>query len=954
MNDDKTYPGGQVPLSVPSSEARLKAIIESATDYAIITMDGTGLITGWTAGAEQLLLWTEAEALGRHSSIIYTPEDRAADVPAMEMETAVREGRAVDERYHIRKDGSRFFASGVLTRMRDGGQQGFLKILRDRTRQQRTEELLRISQQAGGIGSFEWYPETGIVEASEEYRRIWGLPRDVEVTQDLLVSLLHPDDRSLAGPARRNRANPLEYAEYRIRRPDTGEERWLARRGEVVGLGRGERRFVGVAFDITEQKRVEEALREETRALEILNEAGAAVAAEHDVDRLVQIITDAGVSITGAQFGAFFYNVINEKGESYTLYAISGVDRSHFDKFPMPRNTEVFHPTFRGEGVIRSDDILGDPRYGKNDPYFGMPKGHLPVRSYLAVPVTSRSGEVIGGLFFGHEKAGVFTERTERILLGLAGEAAVAIDNARLFKATQNLNAELEAKVEQRTRERDRIWQVSQDLLGIADMQGQWISINPAWQRMLGWSEIDILGRTSDWLVHPDDREHTRQEVSRLADGARTTLFENRFRHRDGSYRWLSWTAVPEEGLLYCVARDITFEKEKQEELERAQEALRQSQKMEAIGQLTGGVAHDFNNLLQIVMGNLEMLERNLPPDSPRLRRAAENAMTGAKRAATLTQRLLAFSRRQALNPAPLDVNRLVGAMSELLGRTLGETVHLETVLAGGLWPVEADANQLESAIINLAVNARDAMPEGGKLTIETANSHLDEAYVAVNAEAHAGQYVMICVSDTGHGMDAETLARVFEPFFTTKEVGRGTGLGLSMVYGFVKQSGGHVKIYSEPGEGTTVKIYLPRRFASPTAEEAAPEILIPEGLSTETVLVVEDDDNVRAYSVEVLRELGYAVVEAEDGPAALLLLQRPEVRIDLLFSDVVLPNGMTGAVLAREARALRPDLKVLFTSGYSRNAIVHQGRLDPGVELIGKPFSYSDLAARVRDILDR
>jgi len=387
-------------------------------------------------------------------------------------------------------------------------------------------------------------------------------------------------------------------------------------------------------------------------------------------------------------------------------------------------------------------------------------------------------------------------------------------------------------------------------------------------------------------------------------------------------------------------------------EREQAEEALRQSQKMETLGQLTGGVAHDFNNLLQIVSGNLDLLRRNLPEDNPRLRRAAENAQRGAERAAVLTQRLLAFSRRQPLAPKRVDPNKLVAGMSELLHRTLGETTEVETVLAPRLWAVEVDPHQLENALLNLAVNARDAMADGGKLTIETSNIHLDHSYVVQNAEVVPGQYVQICVTDTGAGMNEETAARAFEPFFTTKEVGKGTGLGLSMVYGFVKQSGGHLKIYSELGEGTTVKIYLPRLIGEgPSVVEQAPEAT-PAAVKDETILVCEDDADVRDFTVEVLRELGYKVLEAEDGPAALRILKQDE-RVDLLFTDVVLPSGMTGEVLAKQAQELRPGLKVLFTTGYARNAIVHQGRLDSGVELITKPFGYADLAARVRDIID-
>jgi PAS domain S-box-containing protein len=973
MNDDTGPKDGRQASAAAeeealrASEARLRAILESAVDYAIITLDCDGLITGWSPGAERLLLWTAADAVGQSGAIIFTPEDRAAAVPERERARAERDGRAPDERWHVRRDGSRFFATGALTQLRDGERHGFLKILRDRTEQQRNEERLRIAQEAGAVGTFEWYPETGKLDVSDAYRRIWGFTPETQITDELLVSLLHPDDRSLSGPARLGRDNPLTYAEYRIIRPDTGEERWIARRGEVVeGEAQGRRRFVGVAFDITERKRIEAALREETCALEILNRAGAALAAEHDLGTLVQVVTDAGVEITGAQFGAFFYNVLNEAGESYTLYALSGADRSHFDQFPMPRNTAVFAPTFRGEAVVRSDDILADPRYGRSAPHYGMPNGHLPVRSYLAVPVISRSGAVLGGLFFGHEQPGVFSERSERVMVGLAAEAAIAIDNARLFETAQReleqrrraevalreLNATLEEQVAARTAERDSMWQVSQDLLAVVGPDGVFRAANPAWTKILGYAGDAVVGQHFSVFVHPDDITSTQAAVAHTSEAV-LPAFENRFRRKDGAYRWISWTAAPGGGVIYGVGRDVTAEKEAHAELERAQEQLRQAQKMEAIGQLTGGVAHDFNNLLQVVVGNLEILQRNLPEASPRLKRSADNAMTGAKRAATLTQRLLAFSRRQPLAPKPINVNGLVSGMSELLGRTLGETIQLETVLAGGLWRVEADPNQLENAILNLAVNARDAMPDGGKLTIETANTHFDQVYVAQNAEVQPGQYVVICVSDTGHGMDKQTMARVFEPFFTTKEVGKGTGLGLSMVYGFVKQSGGHVKVYSEVGHGTTVKIYLPRLLGSLEADEAAGEPLVPEGTRSETVLVVEDDDDVRAYSVEVLRELGYRVLEAHDGPSALRLLERQEGRVDLLFSDVVLPSGLTGPQLVEAARALRPRLKVLFTTGYARNALVHHGRLEVGVDLITKPFSYADLAAKVRDMLD-
>jgi signal transduction histidine kinase len=384
------------------------------------------------------------------------------------------------------------------------------------------------------------------------------------------------------------------------------------------------------------------------------------------------------------------------------------------------------------------------------------------------------------------------------------------------------------------------------------------------------------------------------------------------------------------------------------------EETLRQSQKLDAIGHLTGGVAHDFNNLLTIIIGNLETAQRQLESwtDAVHLKLAQRigNAMHGAERAAALTKRLLAFARQQPLNPAAIDVNRLLNGLSDFLRRALGEDVSLEIVGAGGVWPVEADPAELEAAILNLAVNARDAMPDGGKLTIETANAYLDDGYCRQYSDLRPGQYVQISATDTGAGMISEIVDRAFEPFFTTKQAGQGTGLGLSQVYGFVKQSGGHVKIYSEVGEGTTIKMYLPRfaRQASPRAEEKSEPR---RGRPGESILVVEDDADVRVYVVETLRGLGYDVIEAGGAEEALALMDRHQ-SISLLLTDVVMP-GQNGRRLADAARQRQASLKVLYMTGYSRNAIVHQGRLDPGVELLQKPLTSEQLASAVRKVLD-
>nr|MEA2797376.1 hypothetical protein [Phenylobacterium sp.] len=383
-----------------------------------------------------------------------------------------------------------------------------------------------------------------------------------------------------------------------------------------------------------------------------------------------------------------------------------------------------------------------------------------------------------------------------------------------------------------------------------------------------------------------------------------------------------------------------------------AESQVRQMQKMEAVGQLTGGIAHDFNNMLAIIIGSLDVAKRKLAHDVARAGTCIDNALEGAQRAAQLTGRLLAFSRQQPLAPRVLDANKLVGGMSEMLRRSVGEHLKVETVLAGGLWPTFADAGQLENAVLNLCVNARDAMPDGGRLTLETGNAHLDDAYASRHAEVGAGQYVMVSVSDTGAGMPPEVAERAFDPFYTTKGVGRGTGLGLSQVHGFVKQSGGHVKIYSEPGVGTTVKLYLPR---SQSAEHGAvPAMISTEALRAvgeEIVLVVEDEERVRHLSVDALRDLGYTVVQASDAGQALAVLEM-QPRVDLLFTDIVMPD-MNGRRLAEEAAKRRPEIKVLYTTGYTRNAIVHNGMLDADVAFLAKPFTFEQLALKVRQVLD-
>ena len=575
--------------------------------------------------------------------------------------------------------------------------------------------------------------------------------------------------------------------------------------------------------------------------------------------------------------------------------------------------TPLFNQVFAGEPVHMDDLTLQLKREGLPD------EAHF---AFSYTPVRTENGEVVG-LFCP------CTETTEAVLL----------------------QRHLEQRVEAQTRERDRAWRNSQDLLVVIDGEGRFLEVNPAVTTILGWEPEDWLGRLLFEFLHPDDAAQTGGALEHASHDA-LPVYENRYRHKDGGHRWLSWVASPENGLIYATARHVTAEKAQALALAEAQDDLRQAQKMEAVGQLTGGIAHDFNNLLTGVTGSLELIRSRMAQGRfdavERYVYAAEGA---AKRAAALTQRLLAFSRRQTLDPKAVDVNRLVSGMEEILRRTVGPSIFIEVVGAGGLWPTLVDAGQLDNALLNLCINARDAMPDGGRLTIETANKWLDERSAA-ERDLPPGQYVTLCVTDTGTGMTPEVIARAFDPFFTTKPIGSGTGLGLSMIYGFVRQSGGQVRIYSEIGQGTTMCLYLPR-FAG-EAEDEASELAVSapdEAKDGETVLIVDDEPTVRMLVAEILEDAGYIAIEAGDGAAALKVLER-EARIDLLVTDVGLPGGMNGRQVADAARVLRPDLKVLFITGYAENAAVGNGHLERGMEVVTKPFSMDTLASKIRDMI--
>jgi PAS domain S-box-containing protein len=556
--------------------------------------------------------------------------------------------------------------------------------------------------------------------------------------------------------------------------------------------------------------------------------------------------------------------------------------------------------------------------------------------------ILDAAGEIVG-LFI------LTNETTDQVLGEQArGEAEQRLrdSEARL----RDLAGSLEQQVIERTAERDRMWDTSPDLLLVIDVNGTFKRVNPAWQQVLGYQPEDLIGHHFDEFVLAEDHAATVDSLTLNAHGKLPRIV-NRYRHKDGSTRWISWTAAPAGEVTYATGRDVTVEREQSEALRLAEEQLRQAQKMEAVGQLTGGLAHDFNNLLTGMMGNLELLQlrvaRGRLDDLDRLINAAQGA---GRRAAALTQRLLAFSRRQTLDPKPTDVNRLIAGLEDMLRRTVGAAAEIEIVGAAGLWTANIDAGQLENAVLNLCINGRDAMPNGGKLTVETANKWIDDR-TAQDRDLEPGQYISLCVTDTGTGMSHETMRRAFEPFYTTKPIGQGTGLGLSMIYGFARQSGGQVRIYSELGQGTTVCIYLPRHHgdAEEPLEHGAGGAT--ENGKGQTVLVVDDEATIRHLIDEVLDELGYTVIGAADGAAGLKVLQSG-AKIDLLITDVGLPNGMNGRQVADAGRALRPGLKVLFITGFAENAAVGNGHLEAGMELLTKPFPLDALTTKVADML--
>ncbi|MFK5600504.1 PAS domain S-box protein [Methylobacterium sp. HMF5984] len=796
---------------------RLQNVIESAIDFAVIVTDPEGAVTEWNAGAETIFGWPREAVVGGSSARIFTAEDRAAGCVEREMRAALAEGQASDERWHLRRDGSRFWASGALMPLRDedGVHQGYVKIVRDRTQQHEAGERLRATQDRFST----------LLETIETAFAIVEVRFEGERPIDYRFIEANPAFERQAGVNLRGKwvtefAPDLErfWFETYGRVAWTGEPatfesyaeafaRWFDVR--AVRVGDPAERQIAIFFnDVTERKRAEERLRvSETLARE-------------NAER-VQLALEAGAII-----GTWHWDLPT-------------------DRFTVD------------EAFARSFGL--DPALGRT----GIPLAQI-------VATVHPDDQV-----------------------GLAAAIDAAIRKGGAYAHQYRVRR--------------------------TDGRYYWIEANGR----VEWAEDGTPSSFPGVLIDVEERRAVQAERDRAAAALRAL----------------------NETLEQRVA-------ERTAELMQTEAALRQSQKMEAVGQLTGGLAHDFNNLLAGISGALELMQSRIGQGRfDDLERYMGVAQGAARRAAALTHRLLAFSRRQTLTPKPTDVNGLIGGMEELIRRTIGPEIALERVGAADLWPALIDPGQLENALLNLCINARDAMPNGGCITIETANSRLDRA-AATAHDLPEGEYLAVCVTDTGTGMPPEVVARVFEPFFTTKPMGQGTGLGLSMIHGFARQSGGQVRIRSEPGRGTAVCLYMPRHHGEADGDDGAP---VPAEAARaeqgETVLIVDDEPSVRMLVTEVLEDLGYTAIEAADGVAGLAVLQS-DMRIDLLVTDVGLPGGMNGRQMADAARVGRPDLKVLFITGYAETAILGHGHLDPGMEVLTKPFPMDALATRLKALI--
>ena len=906
----------------PLAGAMFLALERSGLAMVVVAADAPDAPIVFTNAAfTQLTGYAAAEVTGRNCRFMQGPETDRATIDRIRH--ALRQGRPVEAQLlNYRKDGTPFWNALSITPVQgEPGSRGyFLATLGDVTaayhatsfqaqlderyrRLDETNDRLQVTlAMSGTAAGWDWRIPERQLFGDARFAALHGLdPQALAAGVDpaSFFAAIHPQDKARIRLAVGGMLRGAEVfsKEYRLL-PADGPLRWVQARGRCErDAGERPTRFVGALVDITEQKRVEERLR-------IAQTAGGVGAFEY-VDGFATLsVSPQFCRLLGLQ-----------PARDLPLATVNAL--------VLPAHPLVIDPDAR-------------PQPG--------PAEHLEFE--ITRPDT---GEVRW-----LTRRGEYLRDAEWSGLRFVGVIYDVTAAKRTEAALRTLNETLETQVAVRTAERDRLWEFSEDLLVVAEYDGCLLRVSPSWQRLLGHDALALQRSRFIDLVHPEDRQAAATALARMRASGLPARVQCRLAAANDSWRWIAWTLAPEPGSqrLSGVGRDVTAEKAQAEALRQAEDALRQSQKMEAVGQLTGGIAHDFNNLLAGITGSLELIRTRIAQDRLKdVDRYVVAAHGAAKRAAALTHRLLAFSRRQTLEPKPVNINQLIRGMEELIGRTVGPAIRLQVIEETRLWTTLVDPNQLENALLNLCINARDAMPEGGQLTIETRNISLT-AEAPWDRDLPQGEYLLLSVTDTGTGMSPEVVKRAFDPFFTTKPLGVGTGLGLSMIYGFTRQSGGQVRIVSQVGVGTTMKLYLPRHEGQAEPGDAAAEgPVLQRARQGETVLVIDDEPTVRMLVTDVLRDLGYTAIEAEDGPAGLKIL-RSSRKISLLVTDVGLPGGMNGRQVADAGRLLRPALKVLFITGYAENTGIEAALLNAGTQILTKPFAIDLLAKKIAAML--
>ncbi len=919
--------------ALASSEAFNRRILQSSGDrIELLDLDGR-IMSINQAGLTLLGLASDAGIIGTGWLQSWPPGRRAEAAAALAEARAGRSGRF---RAVGTASGQRRWWDVVVTPILDAGGEPrrLLSMSRDITALHDAGERIELALDAGSVlGIAVW--DAGMLSIDSRMAATLGLaagPGWRDVAPSALLDRVHPDDQAtlctLALQAAHG-AGELR-ATFRLRsaaapgfegRDDRGGARgdgdapgpaegwrWLEARGLLVGAADGEvARLTGVLIDIDARKRAELELA--------LNERTLRQIADSLPVLIAYIGPDLSCRYVNRAYAGWFGRPPHGHPEPAKWLLGAAID----DRPQASLTRALAGETIRLDNQLRHRD------------------GSLRDVDVSYLPRRRGGGEIDGCYVIGID----ITRRQEEA------------------RALNRSNLTLEHSLAMVQHESEQVWRLARDLLSVFDGEGALRSFNPAWSSVLGWDPDQLRGRRYTDFLHPDDVSRTAHAMGLIAGSGGPGGFENRWRCRDGSYRWLSWNAVLAEGLFYAAGRDVTAEKDAALRLVRIEEQLRQSQKMEAVGQLTGGIAHDFNNLLTGVIGSIEMMRRRLQQGrSGELGRYLDAAAGAAERAASLTHRLLAFSRRQTLDPKPVAAALLVDGMEELIRRAAGPAVALQIVRHPGVWGIFCDPGQLEAALVNLANNARDAMPDGGRLLIETSNAVLDDA--DTEGDTPPGDYVAISVADTGAGMSADVAARAFDPFFTTKPLGHGTGLGLSMIHGFARQSGGDARIVTVPGRGARVTIYLPR-YRDPHGEAGRAIMEAALARPARTVLLVEDEPMVRMLLGEALAELGCDTIEAADGVGGLRVMQ-DDKPVDLLITDIALPGGINGRQLAEAGRTLRPQLKVLLISGggsagprpapvFGESLLAGEGPGDPWTQVIEKPFTMHALLQRVREM---